>query len=408
MNKKSLKRFIVPALTLSAAMALTACAGAPAPQTEIAGSAADETEKVQTVAESASVTSEMDAPAAVKEDAPAKVSQSEAPAEKPAAKIAEAQPTVESSSSVSSSSATAPDPYTAFPALANQVLTYADSLFKNGLVDSATTYLQRFRIIKPLWIDWENQADSLLNEFGKTNAERAKQFEPMVLEIQNMNRANASYSLVAEAVDSLIQQMPGDSLTTWARTQKETARKNTLKKALKEKTEILQLAENKGQFVDAMKKAQEFQMRYRDFEEELMIAQMIAYIDKLSNDVDAEAQKYWSSHDPAAALKQTDTLIAAQKFSEANELLTKLKSSNLRKEAYAKYQNLAEVFCTTKRKEATQLFAKAGKQKKPEAKRQNLQEAIGALNQCIEGYPEYEKMKTVLDNKLFLEKELDR
>ena len=54
------------------------------------------------------------------------------------------------------------DPYTAFPALVSRVFAYADSLYAQGLTDSASAYLQRFRIIKPLWNTWETQTDSML------------------------------------------------------------------------------------------------------------------------------------------------------------------------------------------------------------------------------------------------------
>ena len=115
------------------------------------------------------------------------------------------------------------DPYTAFPALAESVFAFADSLYHAGYTDSATAYLERFRIIKPLWLQWEKRADSLLNEFGKTRAEMAKQFDPLVLKIQNMNRAQAAYSLVKESADSLVALSPGDSLVAWAGEQKKIA-----------------------------------------------------------------------------------------------------------------------------------------------------------------------------------------
>ena len=86
---------------------------------------------------------------------------------------------------------------------------HADSLYATGLTDSASAYLQRFRIIKPLWNTWEAQADSMLNEFGKTRAEKAKAFEPLVLTIQNMTRVKSAYSMVAEIADSLIALAPG-------------------------------------------------------------------------------------------------------------------------------------------------------------------------------------------------------
>ena len=302
----------------------------------------------------------------------------------------------------------APDPYTAFPALVTRVFAYADSLYAQGLTDSASTYLQRFRIIKPLWTTWETQADSMLNEFGKTRAEKAKAFEPYVLTIQNMNRVQAAYSMVKETADSLITLAPGDSLVNWAKNQMQIAYKNTLAKAKKEYANIKSLADDHAQFKEAAQKANELQMRYRDFEKELSIQALVDYIASLIAANDEEAVKYWESHDPAEALAKADELIKASKYAEAKDILNKLKSSKLRKEANAKYQELANTFCNAQRKTTSQIFAKAQKQKDVAKKKKLLQDAIEPLDKCLTEYPENSQKQKVIDNKQFLEKELAR
>ena len=301
-----------------------------------------------------------------------------------------------------------PDPYQDFPALANSVFAYADSLYRQGKVDSAVAYLQRFRIIKPLWSQWENTADSLLNEFGKTNAELARQFEPLVLQIKNMNRVQTSYSIVAETADSLIALSPGDSLTRFAQEQKKIAYGNTLRRAQKEMASIRALAEERAKFEEARQRALEFQMRHRDFEDELKIQAFIDYILELAQTAGSEASRYWESHDPAKAMEEAAALIVAKKFAQAKELLTKLKASNLRKEAMEKYVELADAYCNAQRKETSQLFAKAQKQKNPEKKKELLQSAVKPLDKCIDEYPESTQIQKVRDNKKFLEKEIEK
>ena len=310
------------------------------------------------------------------------------------------------SESEPSLSAQAPDPYTAFPALAATIFAHADSLYAQGYVDSASAYLERLRIIKPLWNVWFTTADSMLNEFGKTRAEKAKEFEPLVFQIQNMNRAQAAYSMVAETADSLMALTPGDSLVKWAKGQKAIAYKNTLAKAKKEYDSIKALADNQAQFAIAQKKAEEFQMRYRDFEFDLHIQALIDYIAGLAAASNSEAAKYWESHDPAEALAKADELLKNSKFAEAKELLKKLMVSKLRKEANDKYQELANTFCNAQRKTTSQIFAKAQKQKDAEKKKKLLQDAIAPLEKCLAEYPEYTQKQKVVDNKSFLEKEL--
>ncbi len=301
-----------------------------------------------------------------------------------------------------------PDPYKDFPALTESVFAYADSLYRAGYTDSATAYLERFRIIKPLWLQWEKRADSLLNEFGKTRAEKSKQFDPMVFKIQNMNRAQSAYSLVKETADSLIALNPGDSLVAWAGEQKKLAFNNTLQKARRDLAEIRALAEGRAEFNAAQEKLKEFQLRYRDFEDSLQTAALAARIQELAAVADSVAKNYWSSHDPAQALAQADTLKNQEKFPEAKDLLNKLMFSNLRQQALEKYNALADAYCNKQRKITSQLFTKAQKQKDPQNKKSLLQDAVDSLDNCLVEYPDYSQKQKVLDNMEFLKKELSK
>ncbi len=301
-----------------------------------------------------------------------------------------------------------PDPYKDFPALTESVFAYADSLYRAGFTDSATAYLERFRIIKPLWLQWERRADSLLNEFGKTRAEKSKQFDPMVLKIQNMNRAQSAYSLVKETADSLIALNPGDSLVAWAGEQKKLAFTNTLQKARRDLAEIRALAEGRAEFNAAQEKLKEFQLRYRDFEDSLQTAALAARIQELAAVADSVAKNYWATHDPAQALAQADTLKNQEKFPEAKDLLNKLMFSNLRQQALEKYNALADAYCNKQRKITSQLFTKAQKQKDPQNKKSLLQDAIDSLDNCLVEYPDYSQKQKVIDNKDFLQKELSK
>ena len=300
------------------------------------------------------------------------------------------------------------DPYTAFPALVESVFAFADSLYRAGYTDSATAYLERFRIIKPLWLQWERRADSLLNEFGKTRAEKSKQFEPLVLKIQNMNRAQSAYSLVAESADSLVALNPGDSLVAWAGEQKKIAYSNTLQKARRDLAEIRALAEGRAEFNAAQEKLKEFQLRYRDFEDSLQTAALAARIQELAAIADSVAKNYWATHDPAQALAKADTLKNQEKFPEAKDLLNKLMFSNMRQQALEKYNSLADAYCNKQRKLTSQLFTKAQKQKDPQNKKSLLQEAIDSLDNCLVEYPDYSQKQKVVDNKNFLQKELSK
>ena len=394
--------FLTKSLLMAAtAFALTACAGnAPQPAT---GSEPQEAPATATAAEPEGQT---DSPVVVSNSldsyrlaGPETAPQFGTAQDSGAATAVPQQSTAQESTRVA-------DPYTAFPDLAEDVFAHAKALIDAGLADSATAYLNRFRIIKPLWATWEARADSILEALGKERATKAKAFEPLVLEIQNMNRAHAAYSMVATSADSLIALAPGDSLINWAKAQKQTAYKNTLAKAKKEYAETKALADDNARFAEALEKANTLLLRYRDFDEELHIQALIAYIQDLMQSTDAEAAKYWEKNDPAQALAKADELIKAGKYGEAKKLLTKLKASKLRKEANEKYKALADTFCNEQRKATSQLFAKAQKQKDAAKKKELLQQAIAPLDKCLGEYPDNSQKNKVGENRQFLEKDL--
>lgn len=300
------------------------------------------------------------------------------------------------------------DPYLVIPEMITQIFDHANMLFKNGLTDSATAYIERLRIIKPLWIEWESKADSLLQKFGKIRAKESKEFESIVLQIQNMNLAQADYGLVSQMVDSLIALSPGDSLENWAKLQKFTAYNNTLKKAKIEFEKIKDLADNQAQFSEAISKANILLMRYRDFEDTLHIQDLISRIQVLSANADSSATAYWEKNSPEQALAKADSLIQQNKFDMAHELLKKLKFSKLRKEATEKSIQLADTYCTHQRKATSQLFSRAQKQKDISKKSELLQNAIIALDKCLENYPETTQSQKVIENKSFLQSELQK
>lgn len=401
-----LNKSTIPGFICSMAFALTACVGnAPSPETNPQPETANAADVPQTNA-----TSSEAAPGASVEPNQEVYFNSQA-LDNHRLNTPDNIPTVTPANTPKTESvaqAAVADPYTTIPAIIQSIFDHADTLYKAGYTDSATAYLERFRVIKPLWAQWETKADSMLNEFGKTRAEKAKAYEPMVFQIQNMNRANSDYGLVAETADSLIALAPGDSLTQWAKSQKDIAYKNTLAKAKKEYAAVKSLADNQAQFAEAEKQAVTLQMRYRDFEEVLHLQELIDHIRELMQATNAEAAKYWESNDPAKALAKADTLLQKEKFSEAKELLNKLKASKLRKEASELYQKLADTFCTKQRKVTSQAFAKAQKQKDAAKKKKMLQEAIAPLDKCLTEYPDNPQKQKVIENKQFLEKEANR
>ena len=132
------------------------------------------------------------------------------------------------------------------------------------------------------------------------------------------------------------------------------------------------------------------------------------HVDELEKATDSETAKMWEKQDPAAALAKADTLIANEKFDKAKDLLNKLKTSKLRKEANEKYIALADAYCNKQRKTTSQIFAKSLKQTDEEKKKKLLNDAIAPLDKCLAEFPETTQRDKVESNRKFIEKELTK
>jgi hypothetical protein len=84
----------------------------------------------------------------------------------------------------------------------------------------------------------------------------------------------------------------------------------------------------------------------------------------------------------------------------------KLKASVLRKESLGALDSLAEIYCTRERTTASTLFSKS--KQHPEKAKDLLAAAIAALDRCLTEFPENKQHNKVVENKMFLEKELEK
>lgn len=300
------------------------------------------------------------------------------------------------------------DPYKAVPSLVENILLRADTLLSRGEPDSAAFYLERFIVLKPLWSEWQNQAQEIYARTKKTQYERAQEFKPIILQILNMNSAGSAFDLVKAFTDSLISLNPGDSLIQWAQKQKQKSYQKNLDKALQEKRKILNAANESGRFKEAQEPIQKLKARYYYFEDTLKLEATLEQLNLLDAETSKDDQLYWRSHDPEAALKEAQKLASEKKYKQAHSLLIKLKASDLRQRAIEHLESLAEQFCNEERKNASVLFVSSQKKSNTIQKQQKIQQAIEALNRCIETYPDYSQKAKVIDNREFLKKELSR
>lgn len=300
------------------------------------------------------------------------------------------------------------NPYRDIPALVKSVLEYADSLLSKGKSDSAATYLEQFIVLKPLWDEWQAQAQSIYARTKKTQAIRAEEFKSLTLQILNMNSVGAGFDLVKAFTDSLILMNPGDSLVFWAQKQNQIALQKNLKKARQEKEKILAEANKNNQFKTAQEQIEQLKTRYYYFDDSLQLESTLIQLKEMEASISEQDQLFWQSNDPQKSLEQAQKWIAEKNYSKARTLLIKLNSSILRQKALEQMDVLAESFCNEERKKTSVLFQASQKAPNEIQKKKKLADAINGLNRCLEQYPEYSQKEKVINNRQFLENELSR
>jgi hypothetical protein len=300
------------------------------------------------------------------------------------------------------------NPYRDIPALVQEVLKYADTLLSKGKSDSAAAYLEQFIVLKPLWDEWQKEAQNIYLRTKKTQAMRAEEFKSLTLQIINMNSVGASYDLIKTFTDSLVSLNPGDSLISWVEKQNKIAFQKNLSKARQEKEIILAEANKSNQFKTAQEQITQLKARYYYFEDSLQLESTIAQLVEMENSISKQDELFWESNDPNKSLEQAEKWIAEKKYSKARTLLQKLKSSILRQKAIEQMEVLAEAFCNEERKKTSVLFQSAQKTSNDTQKKKKLTQAIEGLNRCLDQYPEYSQKEKVINNRDFLENELSR
>jgi len=300
------------------------------------------------------------------------------------------------------------NPYRDIPALVKSVLEYADSLLSKGKSDSAASYLEQFIVLKPLWDEWQAQAQSIYARTKKTQAIRAEEFKSLTLQILNMNSVGAGFDLVKAFTDSLILMNPGDSLVFWAQKQNQIALQKNLKKARQEKEKILAEANKNNQFKTAQEQIEQLKTRYYYFVDSLQLESTLIQLKEMEASISEQDQLFWQSNDPQKSLEQAQKWIAEKNYSKARTLLIKLNSSILRQKALEQMDVLAESFCNEERKKTSVLFQASQKAPNEIQKKKKLADAINGLNRCLEQYPEYSQKEKVINNRQFLENELSR
>ncbi len=301
---------------------------------------------------------------------------------------------------------TEPDIYQEIPHLVERALFRADSLLAVGNTDAAAEIVEQFSVLKPLWEEWTARVSRMEAKIRTQQISKSEQLKPLTLQIINLNAVSSSYETVVQYTDSLIAMNPPDSLVAWAKNQALLAYHKTYMKVQTEKQNALNLARDKALFDDAEQAIMGTIMRFPSFVDTLQLKLSLMTISNMRMEESENDKAYWKTHDPQKAFAEAQELESKGKYLEAKTKWTKLKASSLRKKSMVALDSLGETYCTQERTSASNLFSKS--RQHPEKAKENLTQAIAALDRCLTEFPDNKQREKVLENKAFLQKELDQ
>ncbi len=296
------------------------------------------------------------------------------------------------------------DAYVEISRIARRALSRADSFDALGIKDSVFAIAEQFSVLNPLWEEWQKHVKALDEKNRQTVPRNTEAIKRLLIDLANANVRRADFSEIKPIADSIQMISSGDSSRFLADSISRLAYSRTFEKAKQSRDAALSVAFEKAGFDDAERLLTDLLLRYPDFADTLRLRESLLKISAMRSEEAAMSESFWKDHDPGLLFAEAQKLAAEFKWNRAKELFQKLKSSNLRGEAFRALDSLESRFCTKKREQAASLFAKA--QRKKSDRLQMLKASIGELDACLDFAPKYRDRATVLSNREFLLREL--
>lgn len=285
--------------------------------------------------------------------------------------------------------------------LGRRTLQLARYLDAQGRSREAAKVLEDYLVYKPAVGEWMDSAEALEAQFQLARDAKKNAFAPLVKQIRNLGAAGADYGQVRLLTDSLRSLQPGDSLLSWSKAQDELALQRSLNAIQKKKAEVKTLVNDRADFPDAIKIADALLAKYPELSDTTGLNTLRRWIDEqqklYANDADAA---YWSGRDARDSLKEARALLERKQYAQSASLYRKLLASPLRKEAREDLEILSDSYCEEQRKIAAERFASA--RRAPKSAAAYLDEAIAALDRCLQDYPEAPVAEKVRQNRTLL------
>lgn len=290
--------------------------------------------------------------------------------------------------------------------LGRRSLQLVEILRKQGRVAEAGEVLDAFLVYKPRIQEWLDSAERMERLLRGEQVQQIQDMQPLVKQISNFTATMADYGLVRELTDSLRSMRIPDSLRRWSISQDSLALRRTLARLQPQIDSVHRWVRERGDYVRAKASGAQLAQLRTELASALGVDSLLAWVARQEQkEKENQNPQFWKGKDPQKVLQEAQQLRLSGNEERSLFLLRQLMGTPLRKQAVQEMQILGEAYCQNRRQSAALAYAKARKESGVSAK-SNVQQAVSALNQCLEEFPDYSQHSKVRQNRDLLMQEL--
>ncbi|HSQ40995.1 MAG TPA: hypothetical protein VLM37_01805 [Fibrobacteraceae bacterium] len=293
--------------------------------------------------------------------------------------------------------------------IGHRTLQLARILRNQGKNQEANALIEDFLVHKPVFMEWIDSAAALDSFMNQNRENQVHQASSLVKQISNLMAIRAEYGLVSQLTDSLRSMPIPDSLRHWSFIQDSLALEISWSRAESTQDSVREQALSQGNYTGVRTWIAHMRQAPTELQKKFSLDSLETWLEaQESADQAARDPHWWKGRDPIRVFQEARRLRDSDRVDSAIILYRHLQGSPLRKEARQDLEQIAEPYCNTKRQRAAVLYASARKSKKANESIPLLNQAIEALDQCLEQFPDVNQRKKILQNKNLLQKEKKR
>jgi hypothetical protein len=300
-------------------------------------------------------------------------------------------------------------PGNSFAEIGRRTVQLAKILKSQGKNKEASALVEAFLVYKPAALEWLDSASVFEASMRQDLEDRSRELAPLVKQISNHMAIRSDYALVKMLTDSLRSLALSDSQRSWASRQDSVAFSRSLARSQVLQDSVRKLVLDRAAFEQAKSLLKGMRSLHPDLLAKVPLDSLDAWVEGLVQQEGSDQNTaWWKGRDPAKVIADARRLRDAGKLLDAIILYRHLLFSPLRKDARLELDAVGEAYCGILRKRAADHYsaAKASKISKDAGAR--LAQAVAALDDCLEQFPDSPQRTKVKQNRDLLSQELGK